>query len=186
MSARRAAVRRERKEREKMNKYNSANGEMIRLVEQGKIDGRTIAFCVVANTLYDVFGFRKKKLETFLNKCNKEATRFENEGVNFVVQHYAEKISKRLNEVDVFQKPERLIDCVYINQRDMFYVSSLAITLVVLNSDYGMASNNKGTGRLDTIMEYCTNEYIKIQLDPKNRSAEWRVKKTREKTGIFL
>lgn len=186
MSARRAAVRRERKERAKMQKYNSANGEMIRLAEQGKIDGRAIAFCVVANLLYDLHGFRKKRIEDFLRKCNKEATRFDSEGFYFVLQNYAEKINKRLNKVDVIQNPESIIDCVYINQRDTYYVSSLALMLAVLNDDYGMASNEKNSGRLDTIMEYCTNEYIKIQLDPKGHSAGWYVEKTREKTGIAI
>ena len=58
--------------------------------------------------------------------------------------------------------------------------------LVVLNEDYGMASNEKNTGRLDVLMEYCTNEYIKMQFSIGTHSVDWYVNKTREKTGIAI
>lgn len=186
MSARRAAIRRERKERTKAEKNKTADGEMLRAAEQGKIDGRVIAFCVMANLLYDLHGFRKKRIESFLQKCNKEATRFDNDVVRFVIEFYADKLLEKINKVDTCQNPNSVIDTVYINQRDTFYVSSLALMLVVLSDDYGMASNGKNSGRLDTLMEYCTNEYIKIQMDPNGHTAEWYVKKTRGKTGLEM
>ena len=186
MSDRRATVRRERKERAKIKKNKTANGEMLRAAEQGKIDGRTIAFCVIANLLYDLHGFRKKRIEDFLTKCNKEATRFDQEGFKFVLNYYADKLVEKINKTDVAQKPTTLEENVYINQRDAFYVSSLALMMAVLNDDYNMASNEKNTGRLDVIMEYCTNEYIKIQLNPKGHSASWYVEQTRNKTGLKL
>ena len=80
MSDRRAAVRRERKERLKAEKRKAPDAEIKRAAERGKLDGRTIAFCVIANLLYDLHGFRKKRIEIFLKKCNKEATRFDQEG----------------------------------------------------------------------------------------------------------
>ena len=186
MSDRRAAVRRERKERAKIQRNKSSSGEMLRAAEQGKIDGRAIAFCVIANLLYDLHGFRKKRIEDFLTKCNKEATRFDNIGVQFVIKFYADKLLEKINRVDETQKPKSIIDHVYLTQRDEFYVSSIALMLAVLNDDYGMASNGKNTGRLDTIMEYCTNEYMKLQLDPDGHTADWYVKHTREKTGLEM
>ena len=186
MSDRRAAVRRERKERAKIEKDRSANGEMLRAAEQGKIDGREIAFCVIANLLYDLHGFRKKRIEDFLEKCNREATRFDQEGMKFVLDHYVDKLLEKINQVDVAQKPITIEESVYIAQRDTFYVSSLALMMAVLNDDYNMASNAKNTGRLDVLMEYCTNEYIKIQLDPDGHTADWYVKHTREKTGLEM
>ena len=186
MSDRRAAVRRERKERAKIERNKSSGGEMLRAAEQGKIDGRVIAFCVIANLLYDVHGFRKKRIEEFLTKCNKEATRFDQDGFKFVLNFYADKLVEKINKTDISQVPKTLEENVYINQRDTFYVSSLALMMAVLNDDYNMASNNKNTGRLDVLMEYCTNEYIKIQLNPYGHNAEWYVNKTREKTGIVI
>ena len=56
--------------------------------------------------------------------------------------------------------------------------------MTVLNDKYNMASNNRNTGRLDVIMEYCVNEYIKIILDPIKHTAEGYVTNTEKKTGI--
>ena len=186
MSDRRAAVRRERKERIKVEKNRSANGNILRAAEQGKLDGRAIAFCVIANLLYDLHGFRKKRIEDFLEKCNKEAVRFDQEGLQFVLKFYADKLIAKTSNVDVMQKPKSIAEQIYLNQRDDFYVSSIALMLAVLNDDYGMASNRKNTGRLDTIMEYCTNEYVKLQLDTERRNPKWYVQRTREKTGLNI
>lgn len=186
MSDRRAAVRRERKERLKAEKRKAPDAEIKRAAERGKLDGRTIAFCVIANLLYDLHGFRRKRIEIFLKKCNKEATRFDQEGLQFVLKSYADKLIAKINNADVVQKPKSIEEQIYLNTRDDFYVSSIALMLAVLNDDYGMASNMKNTGRLDTIMEYCTNEYIKLQLDPGKYTPEWYVEQTREKTGLSL
>ena len=186
MSDRRAAVRREERARAKIMKNKTANGGMLRAAEQGKLDGRIIAFCVVANLLYDLHGFRKKRIEDFLTKCNKEATRFDQPGFKFVVTHYADKLIEKIERTKVSQTPKNIKEAVYLNQRDDFYLSSVALMLVVLNEDYGMASNEKNTGRLDVLMEYCTNEYMKLQLDPDGHTADWYVKHTREKTGLEM
>lgn len=154
MSDRRAAVRRERKERLKAGKRKAPDAEIIRAAEQGKLDGRIIAFCVIANLLYDLHGFRRKRIEIFLKKCNKEATRFDQEGLQFVLKSYADKLIAKINNADVMQKPKSIEEQIYLNTRDDLYVSSIALMLAVLNDDYGMASNMKNTGRLDTIMEY--------------------------------
>ena len=186
MSDRRAAVRREERERAKIMKNKTANGEMLRAAEQGKLDGRIIAFCVIANLLYDLHGFRKKRIEDFLTKCNKEATRFDQKGFKFVVTHYADKLIEKIERTKVSQTPKNIKEAVYLNQRDDFYLSSVALMLVVLNEDYGMASNEKNTGRLDVLMEYCTNEYIKMQFSIGTHSVDWYVNKTRGKTGIAI
>ena len=121
-----------------------------------------------------------------MEKCNKEATRFYEEGMQFVLGHYADMIIEKINDVDISQKPKNITDHVYMTSRDEFYISSLALMLAVLNDDYNMGTNQKNTGRLDTLMEYCTNEWVKIQLDPDGHSADAYVKKTRDKTGIKL
>lgn len=186
MSDRRAAVRRERKERLKAEKRKAPDAEIKRTAERGKLDGRTIAFCVIANLLYDLHGFRRKRIEIFLKKCNKEATRFDQEGLQFVLKYYADKLIEKINNADVVQKPKSIQEQIYLNTRDDFYVSSIVLMLAVLNDDYGMASNMKNTGRLDTIMEYCTNEYIKLQLDPGKYTPEWYVEQIRERIRLNL
>lgn len=186
MSARRAMIRKEQRERAKLKKRKDANGEIQKAAEHGKLEGRTIAFCVIADHLYDVHGFRQKRIEVFLTKCNREATRFTQKGFQFVLESYAAMLLERINKTNVGTQVKGFIDHVYICQRDEYYVSSIALMLTVLNSEYGMGSNRKNTGRLDELMEYCTLEYMKIQLDPQGHNVDWYVKRTKEKTGIRL
>ena len=97
-----------------------------------------------------------------------------------------DKLIAKINNADVVQKPKSIGEQIYLNTRDDFYVSSIALMLAVLNDDYGMASNMTNTGRLDTIMEYCTNEYIKLQLDPEKYTPAWYVEQIRERIRLNL
>lgn len=186
MSSRRAAIRRERKQHAKIEKNKSSTGGMLRAAEQGKLDGRTIAFCVAANLLYDLHGFRIQRIYKFLEKCNKEAARFDGPGLQFVLRVYADKIIEKLNDLLLMEHPADMLEHIYCNQRDEFFISSLALMFTVLNGEYGMAFNQKQTGRLDVMLEYCVNEYLKLQLDPDGHDAAWYVRQTREKTGIII
>lgn len=185
MSSRRAAIRREQKEANKIKKDKTANGVMLRAAEQGRLDGRLMAFCAIANFLFDTYGFRKKRIEAFLEKCNKQATRFDNDVIQFVIQSYAVKFKSKLNNIDYFQKPESIIEHVYLTKREEFYIYSIALMLMVLNDAYGMSSNKKSSGRLDMIMEHCVKEYEKNQSKKENFIKAYTIK-TAEKTGLRL
>lgn len=84
------------------------------------------------------------------------------------------------------EHPADVVEHIYCNQRDDFFISSLALMFTVLNGEYGMAFNQKKTGRLDVMLEYCANEYLKLQLDPDGHDVAWHVRQTREKTGIII
>ena len=179
-------MRRERKQRAKIGKNKSSTGVMLRAAEQGKLDGRTIAFCVAANLLYDLHGFRRRRIYNFLEKCNKEAARFDDAGLQFVLKVYADRIVEKFNDLLLMEQPADVVEHIYCNQRDDFFISSLALMFTVLNGEYGMAFNQKKTGRLDVMLEYCANEYLKLQLDPDGHDVAWYVRQTREKTGIII
>lgn len=83
-------------------------------------------------------------------------------------------------------KAKDLFDHVYICQRDERYVSAIALMSAVLNEDYNMGTNRKNTGRLDELIEYCTLEYTKIQLDPMKYNVDWYINKAKEKTGVEI
>lgn len=186
MSARRAMIRKERYERAKLAKRKDANGKMCKAAEHGRLEGRAIAFCAIACYMHDVHGFGHKRIESFLEKCNKEAARFTQEGFQFVLSNYAEMLIERINNTKVQTKAKDLFDHVYICQRDEHYVSSIALMSAVLNEDYNMGTNRKNTGRLDELMEYCTLEYTKIQLDPTKYNVDWYINKAKEKTGVEI
>ena len=56
----------------------------------------------------------------------------------------------------------------------------------ILNELFNFSSNDKNTGRLDYIMEYCTNRYLEMQLDPDKNTAEYYFERMLRRTGYKL
>ena len=89
MSVKRAAIRRERKEHRKAEHRKAPDGEARRAAEQGRMDGRTLAACIIINVLYDQFGFRDKRLMRMVKQINQEALKFYQEATRFNLEFYA-------------------------------------------------------------------------------------------------
>lgn len=159
MSAKRAAIRRERKDREKAMK---SKDDSDRRAIKGRDDGRELAFFATINVLHEYFHFGKKRIKKFMDMCREESARYDNEVVQFILQYYANKIDKKISEIplsDVCSK-----DVIYVINRNNAFVTSLSIMCVVLNESFGMASNMKNTGRMDEVMERVCMEYIKVLI----------------------
>lgn len=183
MSARRAAIRRERAQRAKAQKSKTIEGKLERIRAKGINDGRNIAASVILEVLHDKYKFSEKKAYELLDCVGKESTKFDQEGTKFVVEFYAKKLWEKINSVDVYQDMKNIETQVYCVARDDLFVSAAAIMLTALNELFGFSSNSKGTGRLDYIMEYCTNRYIELLLDPEHKTADYYIQKMKRKTG---
>lgn len=176
----------ERREVAKIEKMQGPTGDVFRAANSGRSDGRMIAFCIVSDNLWDMWGWRKGRIEPFLDKCNYEATRWDHLGVKFVLEHYAQKIVDKMDATGVREINNDVISNVYSAKRDEFFISSLALMFAVLNADYHMSSNRKQNGRLDKLLDKCVEEYVKVQLDPgKHKSIDYALR-TMKKTGIKL
>lgn len=159
MSAKRAAIRREQKAREKANrKVNDSERRAIR----GRDDGRELAFFATINVLHEQFRFGKKRISELMRMCREESARYDNEGVQYIIQYYADKIDKKIAGIPLSNVDNK--DTVYVFSRNNAFVTSLSIICVVLNETFGMASNQKNTGRLDEVMERVCMEYIKVLI----------------------
>ena len=99
MSAKRAAIRRERKERRKAEHRKAPDGEARRAAEQGRMDGRTLAACIIINVLYDQFGFRDKRLMRMVKQINQEALKFDQEATRFNLEFYAGRLQETSQEI---------------------------------------------------------------------------------------
>ena len=165
MSARRAAIRRERLQRNKIEKKKGKIGSLERAKEQGIIDGRALAVSVCLEVLHSKYRLNNNKAQQLLNAIGKESARFDNPGVRFVLEYYAEKIAKKINAIKEYQEIKDVETQIYCISRDDLYVTSVAIILTELNELFNFSCNDKNTGRLDYIMEYCTNRYLEVQLD---------------------
>ena len=186
MSARRAAIRRERLQRNKIEKKKGKLGSLERAKEQGIIDGRALAVSVCLEVLHSKYKLSNNKAQQLLNAIGKESARFDNPGVRFVLEYYAEKIAKKINTIKEYQEIKDVETQIYCISRDDLYVTSVAIILTELNELWNFSSNDKNTGRLDYIMEYCTNRYLEVQLDCEHNTAQYYFERMLRKTGYQL
>lgn len=164
MSLRRAAIRREQKQREKAMKSRSPDGELARAKEQGKIDGRTLSVFISAIYLHRDFGWGAKRVINLIEKGNAEAVRFDNDGVEFALEFYAKKIGNKLNDLDLhkIRKVKTLVEKVYYDNRNDYFITGMSVVSTVLSSEYSMSLNNRGTGRLDKLIDNVTKEYLNV------------------------
>ncbi len=184
MSARRAAIRRERMQRKKIAKHNSTNGELERVVEKGTLEGRVLAVYTVFTTLKEHYNFGKTKLEKLLNLSNKEAVKFEQPATQFTMKHYQKRMMERIaknNSREVYKQDIK--EEIYVMRRNDVFVSSCSMMFIVLNQDFGFSSNSKGTGRIDKIMNYVLEEFEKVQS---NYDIGWYIRELEEKTKVSL
>lgn len=186
MSARRAAIRRERAQRAKAEKNKTPEGKLERARNRGIIDGRVIASSVILELLHDRYGFSCKKAQELLDHVGKESTKCDQDGTRFVMEFYSGKLSEKINSVEVYQEMKDVETQVYCVARDEMFVTAAAIMCDALNELYGFSSFSTGTGRLDYIMEYCVNRYIEVQLDPEHKTADYYFRKMKRNTGYNI
>ena len=186
MSARRAAMRRERLQRNKIDKKKGAMAELERAKEQGVIDGRAIGVSACLEVLHSKYNFSNNKAQQLLNAMGRESARLDDTGVRFVANYYAEKFEKKLYALEMYQDTADIATKIYCASKHELFVTSVAIVLMVLNELWNFSSNDKNTGRLDYIMEYCTNRYLEMQLDPDNNTAEYYFERMLRRTGYKL
>ncbi len=186
MSARRATIRRERLQRNKVDKKKCAMAELERAKEQGIIDGRAIGVSACLEVLHSKYKFSNNKAQQLLNVMGRESARLDDTGVRFVANYYAEKFEKKLDVLGMYQDIADIPTKIYCASKHELFVTSVAIALMVLNELWNFSSNDKNTGRLDYIMEYCTNRYLEMQLDPDNNTAEYYFERMLRRTGYKL
>lgn len=179
-------MRRERLQRKKIDKKKCAMAELERAKEQGIIDGRAIGVSACLEVLHSKYKFSNNKAQQLLNVMGRESARLYDTGVRFVANYYAEKFEKKLDALGMYQDTADIATKIYCASKHELFVTSVAIVLMVLNELWNFSSNDKNTGRLDYIMEYCTNRYLEMQLDPDNNTAEYYFERMLRRTGYKL
>lgn len=173
MSNKRALIRRERKEREKILNDKSEQGRERRIRLKGQNDGRTIAYYTILYILMDQYKFDSEKIEKMCSYIGEEAVKFSKPGEQFVVMHYGNQLSELIKK----RRSKFIVksggDEWYQTERDDFYISTCSVIFIVLKDRFGFYVNKNRTGKLDVVMEYCAEELINIWEEPDMRTPEW-------------
>ena len=173
MSNKRALIRRERKEREKILSDKSELGRERRIRLRGQNDGRTIAYYTILSILIEKYKFNSEKIEKMCRYIGEEAVKFSSPGEQFVVLYYSDKLSELIMKRNLRCILQNSEEVWYQTERDDFYISTCSVILIVLKDRFGFVSNKSGTGKLDIVMEYCADEFIKIRKEPNLRTVKW-------------
>lgn len=186
MSARRAAVRRERKSRKKAEKNKSAEGALLRASEEGLIEGRTIAACVVLDVLFRSYGWKKKRLSGFLERIMQQSAKGSEEITVTASLPWQERMIEAVRMKRVYLQAKSITQEVFYVKRNEAYIASCAVMLLVLFSEYGFSTNGKRSGRADRIMMECVERYWQMHENPERYAGKALLARTRELTGLQI
>ena len=188
MSNRRAAIRREQKEREKIMKDKSKAGELKRLQYISWENGKIIGFTTMLDALYSEFGWKKEQLVEFLENARTQSIETDPDVLEFAAVPWHRKledaIQKRTGEIVENITATTILQGMGNQQRNLSFVRSCSFFLLNLFSNYGMSSNGKGTGKLDRIIEICAIHFQDLLRNPADYTNEKCVQRTERLTGV--
>lgn len=154
----RAIYRRQLREARKVKK-SKANEDINRILFKAKADGRSLGFCCVGIVMHKRFGWGKARLDKLLESAGAESLRTDNEAVSFVISLYREKVNKKICATGILEQTNDVRKSIYIINRNDYFILTVALLLETLNDKFGF-----GTKRIEEIIEYITNEYVRFNL----------------------
>lgn len=161
MGALRAARRREKRQKEKAHKHHSI---LELYYQKGRADGRELSVFLSSLCLHNEFKWNADKIITLINQCNKEAVRYDNDGVALVFDFWEKRVCEEINKLDLqgIRKVNAIEEKTYCDARNDFFIAGFAVVCTVLSSGYGYSSNSKRTGRLDKLIAFGVGEYLNV------------------------
>lgn len=181
---RRKAVKREQIHRDIVMRYKDTDGGKAAVyADNGKCDGRALAFIFVAETLNERYGWGKDWIGEFLEKCNREAARYSEPGVRFAFEHYLEIVEYFTCRMKGLNTGRNIMESVYYLNRNTFFQSGMAVMITILFSDYGWRNNKEHTGKLDKVAEEAVKKFESMQKDADMNISKY-LQELAEKTGF--
>lgn len=186
MSSRRAAIRRERKEREKIMKNKSKDGEMKRLQYLSWENGKIISFTTILDALHSEFGWEKEQLAEFLESARTQSLDTDPNVLEIAAVPWHRKLEEAIQKRNVIGSMRKfsLLQEMGYQQRNISYIRCCSFFLLNLFSNYNLSSNNKGTGKLDRIIEICAIHFQDFMRNPDDYTNEKCVQRTERLTGV--
>ena len=186
-SNRRAAIRRDKKEREKILKNKSPQAKLIQARNKGYEEGKMIATSVFLECMAIDFGWGKKKIKEASDLIATDSMRSSSEVINFVVNIWNKKLVDRVQEQgqgNIVVNIDNLEESLMYNERNQTYFACCSLVLSALYSNYGFSSNSKQTGKLDKLMNRFVIRFYQMMENPKYYSGEKCMARVDENTGI--
>ena len=184
---RRAALRRDKKAREKILKNKSPQAKLIQARNKGYEEGKMIATSVFLECMAIDFGWGKKKIKEAFDFISADSMRSSSEVINFVANIWNKKLVDRVQEQgqgNIVVSIDNLEESLMYNERNQTYFACCSLVLSALYSNYGFSSNSKQTGKLDKLMNRFVIRFYQMMENPKYYTGEKCMKRVEEVTGI--
>ena len=150
------------------------------LLDKALADGKAYGFCIIVNILHKQFKWGKKRILQLIDNASPESKKMvDSPAVNFVVNIYFDNLFEKVKATKVLQRTHDELHQIYIVKRNDYMLLTIALFCEVLNDKH-----NFGSKRLDTIMEYATTEYVKINTQYIS-VADYKIKIEKETNLIF-
>ena len=186
-SNRRAAIRRDKKAREKILKNKSPQARFIKAKNKGYDEGKMIATSVFLESMAIDFGWKKEKIKEAEGYIAKTSMNSRTEVVNFVANIWNRKLVERVKkerEQIMFLNTDTIEDRIMYEERNETYFECCSLVLSALYSNYGFSTNKKETGRLDKLMNRFVIRFYQMMENPKYYSGEKCMARVEQNTGI--
>ena len=186
-SNRRAALRRDKKEREKILKNKSPQANLIKAKNKGYEEGKLIATSVFLETAVIDFGWKEKKIEEASDFIASTSMNSRSEVINFVCNIWNKKLVERIQDYDqkkIVLNVDNLEESIMYEERNQTYFACCSLVLSALYSNYGVSSNSKQTGKLDKFINRFVIRFYQMMENPKYYTGEKCMKRVEEVTGI--
>lgn len=182
-------MRRAKREEYKLAKNKSANSELMRAQARGFKNGKVISASTTVQALFTELGWSENKISTFAQSVADQYRNTDAEVVDFAVNIWKNKLEKRIE--DHATAPTKMIvhsavQSIEYRHRNLAYLQCCSLMFSNLYSNFDLSSNNKGTGKLDMVIEKCVLCWYDFLKNPEYYSNEKCIARTKEITGVSL
>lgn len=168
-SNRRMAMRRDKREKEKILKSNAPGARILRARNKGWEDGKLLAIVFASECLFDNFSWDKEQIHDLTECIAKTSANTNVEILKVAMQPWERKLKERLEEtqIDVMGIPD-LSDpyrSAYVLERNRTYIAAAALIMLRLYSEFGFRDNKQRKGKMDNILDYFAKKMVNIVQD---------------------
>lgn len=183
-SNRRSAIRREKREREKILKDKSKNGKLRRAEKLGNDIGKIIPLVKTMEILYIDYKWSKEELVELSHKLFEQVSKSGTEVFQYALQVWQEKmeiaILKANNGKPLRTNANTIEESIFLKNRNENYVFYSSAILLELFSDYNMYK------KLDKIIDELALLFNDISKEPEKHTISRYTKEFKEIVGLDI
>lgn len=153
-------------------------------------NGKIIAICTAVEFLSIEMGWKEDKIMRFSNSLLTQLKESSQVVLDCAIKPWHDNISQRIAD----KLPKEALQCkvnsplkkLEYDARNTSYLTYCSYIFLNLFSNFELSSNNKGTGTLDALINYCVDRFADFMKDSQHFSNRNCLEECKNKTGIRI